>query len=422
MDDAAVHSWIHEHLEYILGVNRIFVEIPSENRYPLGDELNVQLQANRFLQQLGFTTDVFLPTDVQGLLEHEAFLRDGRDYSLRPNVVGLKKGRGGGRSLIFSGHMDTVPLQSHWSKNPFGGDVVNGKQYGIGIFDMKAGMVAAMMASQCLDELGYELLGDLMIECVVDEEFGGANGTLACRLKGYNADAAIIPEPTNMHICPVNQGGAYFRITFKGNSGRSYSGEALINPVFAAGRFLGIIEKYHEWRNATRQSHPLFDDSVSFPTVVQRLNAGNALSDLGDRVPDECTIDLWIQCNPGVTEEQIRREFIGFCSPLIEYDEIITKCRPEIEKKMRFLPGTEIDSNHGIVQTLQSASQGLPIAGAPFACDSFMFNLHSLTPAVIFGPRGGNAHAADEFIDVTDFLDLIEVYAHTIILWCGYVQ
>jgi acetylornithine deacetylase/succinyl-diaminopimelate desuccinylase-like protein len=62
---------------------------------------------------------------------------------------------------------------------------------------------------------------------------------------------------------------------------------------------------------------------------------------------------------------------------------------------------------------------GLPVEGARFACDSFVFNLHSGTPALIWGPKGGNAHAPDEYVEVEPFMDLVKMYALTMIEWCG---
>jgi len=420
-----IQQWVKQNEAEILKTIQKLVSIPSENLYPDGEEIAVQLEVNKMLQQIGFTTDVFLPTDVDGLTEHEAFLNEGRIYENRPNVVGVLRGTGGGKSLLFSGHMDTVPVGGDaWTKDPFGGEIEGDKQYGVGILDMKSGMVAAMMAAKCVRELGYELKGDLMIESVVDEEYGGANGTLACRLRGYEADIAIVPEPSNMAICPAAQGGSYFRITFKGRAGRSYSGEQTVNPVYPAARFLEIVRQYHEWRNANTPVHPLYVNNPDLPTLVQVMRAGDTHIDLGDRVPSSCSFDVWIQCYPDVTEEQLYKEFTGFYQEKAANDELLSANPPIIEKKLRFLYGTAMQTDHPFLDMLKEVSadvvgKPLPFQGAPFACDTFMFNRFSTTPAVIFGPSGQNAHATDEHIYIRDFMKLVEIYATTIINWCG---
>ncbi|HET7270575.1 MAG TPA: M20/M25/M40 family metallo-hydrolase, partial [Rubrobacter sp.] len=230
----ALDGWVEENRESILDLNRSLVSIPSENRCPEGDESKVQEFVERYLEGLGCETDAFLPTDVPGIMEHPAYL-GGRNYEGRPNVVGTRRGTGGGRSLLFSGHMDTVPRGDEpWSVDPFSGFEIEGRQYGLGILDMKGGMAAAMTALRALNELDVRLAGDLVIETVVDEEFGGANGTLACRLRAYEADAAIVPEPSNLVICPENQGGGMFRISFEGKPGRAALGGVPVNPVYAA--------------------------------------------------------------------------------------------------------------------------------------------------------------------------------------------
>src|SRR5918997_6632631 len=124
----AIDDWVEDNRRAILDLNRSLVSIPSENRYPRGDEKEVQRFVEGYLEELGCTTDTFLPTDVPGLTGHPAYL-DGRSYEARPNVVGKKLGTGRGRSIMFSGHMDTVPTgDDSWSVDPFSGVVEEGKQ------------------------------------------------------------------------------------------------------------------------------------------------------------------------------------------------------------------------------------------------------------------------------------------------------
>jgi acetylornithine deacetylase len=165
-------------------------------------------------------------------------------------------------------------------------------------------------------------------------------------------------------------------------------------------------------------------DNRDLPTIIQKVSAGDSGIDLGDRVPGSCYLDLWIQVYPGVSEASVLKEFAEFYEPLVHEDEVLSAMPPTIEKKMRFLPGTGIAEDHPILDTLIRAEKevladGAKYGGAPFAADSFMFNLYSGTPAVILGPSGGNAHSADEFINVDDYLALIKIYAWTIVDWCG---
>jgi acetylornithine deacetylase len=424
MYQEAIDGWVDENRESILDLNRSLVSIPSENRCPEGDEREVQEFVERYLGDLGCETDAFLPTDVPGITEHPAYL-GGRNYEGRPNVVGRKRGAGGGRSLLFSGHMDTVPRGDEpWSVDPFSGVVREGRQYGLGVLDMKGGMAAAMTAVRALNELDVRLAGDLLIETVVDEEFGGANGTLACRLRGYEADVAIVPEPSNLAICPENQGGGMFRISFEGKPGRAALGGDPVNPAYAAGRFLDIFRRYEAHHAAKRSSSKLFENDPGPPAYVQGVRAGSTALDLFDRVPGACSVDVWIQCYPETSEEELRGDFVSFCEEAARQDEILSVVGPKFEKLIRFLPGSGVPEGHEIVEVARRAAArirdgGLPVEGAAFACDSFMFNLHSDTPALIWGPKGANVHAPDEYVEVDALMDLVKMYALTMIEWCG---
>ena len=101
---------------------------------------------------------------------------------------------------------------------------------------------------------------------------------------------------------------------------------------------------------------------------------------------------------------------------------------PAIKPLIRYLSGSEMrrddstDSFMHIAVRTGEAVLGSPIGppqGSPFACDGFMFNLYSSTPALILGPCGKNAHAADECLELDSYERLIRWYAEILIDWCG---
>jgi len=123
-----------------------------------------------------------------------------------PDVVGVLKGTSGGRSILLNGHIDVAEVRPDepWKRDPFDPFVEDGRLYGRGAFDMKGGMAAMIMAVAAVQEAGYRLKGDVLIESVIGEEAGEA-GTVKCIERGYRADFAIIPEPFG-EIC-IGQGG-----------------------------------------------------------------------------------------------------------------------------------------------------------------------------------------------------------------------
>jgi acetylornithine deacetylase len=174
---------------------------------------------------------------------------------------------------------------------------------------MKAGMAAAMLAMQALGELGVKMRGDICIETVVDEEFGGANGTLASRLRGHHADAAIVTEPSNLVICPATQVGIMQRVAFTGRTWRDFSGVAIMNPVFAAARFVDIFRHFDLLYCRKPSDDPWFQGGPPLTCYLQGIRGDDMSLPLFDRAPGVCTIDVWIQCFPGTSKAELYREF-----------------------------------------------------------------------------------------------------------------
>ena len=112
---------------------------------------------------------------------------------------------------------------------PYESVVKEGRIYGRGSADMKAGLACALTALRELRESGFVPKGDILFESVVDEECAGASGTLASRMMGHNADYGIILEPTGLAICPACVGSLLFRLTVKGIAGMPYTGEEISN-------------------------------------------------------------------------------------------------------------------------------------------------------------------------------------------------
>ena len=84
---------------------------------------------------------------------------------------------------------------------------------------MKGGVATNLFIMECLHKLNLSLAGDVLFETVIDEEFGGGNGTLAGRVKGFNADAAIISEPSFLRVCPAQRGGRIAHVTLRASGG-----------------------------------------------------------------------------------------------------------------------------------------------------------------------------------------------------------
>jgi acetylornithine deacetylase len=425
----AITEWADAHRADVIGLAQSLVRIPSENKQPHGSEKACQEFVAGYLRDIGCRVDIFTPDEVPGVTGHPEYW-PGRDYTDRPNVVGVLSSRGDGpvgkaagrRSLLFSGHVDVVPVVGEGKYGWWDGTVEDGKLYGRGSNDMKGGIAAYLMAARCVRELGLKLSGDLILETVVDEEFGGANGTLACRLRGYNADVAILPEPNNMVISTGHRGGQQFRLfTSAQGVGMGFGETVLRDPVSALGHLLAALDRY----NIERQARPKpagFENDV-FPLMPFILRAGELLPwGTGEAIPETAWVEFWIEIPPGITKDELQSEIKAVVAAAVEATPALQLVSTRWEERTRFLAGSSMPEDHPILDTLaanlRSVTGEPPTFGpAPFACDGFVFNLLSPTPVVILGPRGGNAHARDEWVDIEDLVTLTKTYALTIADW-----
>jgi succinyl-diaminopimelate desuccinylase len=139
----------------------------------------------------------------------------------RVNIVGARRGARAGRVVHLNGHIDVVPAGDGWTVDPFGGVVRDGRIYGRGVCDMKAGLAAAVFAVEAIARAGVSYPGTIEVSGTVDEESGGFAGVAHLaevgRLAPARTDFVIIPEPLNVdRICIGHRGVYWFELTTRG--------------------------------------------------------------------------------------------------------------------------------------------------------------------------------------------------------------
>lgn len=428
MTDSLEHEvvdYVERRRDRLTGIVRDLVRIPSENTPPTGAEGACQRYAAELLLDCGWDVEVYELDSVAGLREHALYL-EGRDYTGRPNLGARRRGTGGGRSLLLSGHMDTVPQGTqNWTREPFGGEIENGRLYGRGANDMKAGIAANLFIAEALAGMGKRLRGDVIIESVVDEEFGGANGTLAGRLKGFNAGAAVISEPTGLRVCPAQRGGRTAHLTLRGGGGILSSGKYPPGAVKQLAYLLERFEKFADQRRRCAPPHPLYSTCPDpVPVSITKIFTGPWSMNEPITVPEECRIELYWQFMPGEDREAVDREFLGWLDCAIASCPDLFPIKPRVEFPLRFLPGSAIPDSDPVVRELaESAGHALgqkqpPVVGIEGACDMFIFHSFGI-PAVLWGPTGGNTHGADEYVDIESVVSAAKALLLFVCRWAG---
>jgi succinyl-diaminopimelate desuccinylase len=202
----AVDECIDEMVDFTSALIRVPTVNPPGDAYPECAQLiGTQLKAG------GFEVEY---VNAEGRPEHT------RAHP-RVNVVGRRRGRADRPTVHLNGHFDVVPAGSGWTVEPFGGLVRDGRIYGRGSCDMKAGIAAAVFAAEAIRRAGVTLNGGLEISGTVDEESGGFAGVAYLaehkRLTAEYIDYVIIPEPLNVdRICIGHRGVYWFELETRG--------------------------------------------------------------------------------------------------------------------------------------------------------------------------------------------------------------
>jgi acetylornithine deacetylase len=415
---------VEEHRDRLIAIVQDLVRIPSENTAPTGAEGACQQYVADFCSAHGWNPELYEPDTVPGIREH-ALYEAGRDYRGRPNLAARKPGAGGGRSLLLSGHIDTVPRGSqNWTRNPFGGAIEDGRLYGRGSSDMKAGVATNLFAAELLETLGLRLRGDLLLETVVDEEFGGANGTLAGRLKGVRADAAVVSEPTELRICPAQRGGRTAHVTLRSPGGILNHGQPADGVIRQLACLLNGVERFAAERRRNVQMHPAFADSEDpVPVWVTKVITAPWGTSEPQTVAEECRVELYWQAMPGEKREDVDRDFFAWLDGVAAGAPGLFNGRPEVRFPIRWLPGSALAPTEPLVTEFQRAAaaalgHAVPVEGMDGPCDMFLFHAFGV-PAILWGVSGGNAHAADEYVDVDSTLAAAQALVLFICEWCG---
>jgi acetylornithine deacetylase/succinyl-diaminopimelate desuccinylase len=158
----------------------------------------------------------------------------------RCNVIARLRGSGGGRSLLLTGHTDTVP--PFGMESPFEIRIENDAMYGRGTVDMKGALACMAVSMAAIRRAGITLPGDLWFAGVIDEE-SSSRGMRALIDRGFTADAAVVGEPTGLRMCTCHKGVEWFELIFHGRAVHAARQEEGVNAIQKAARCIMEMEE-----------------------------------------------------------------------------------------------------------------------------------------------------------------------------------
>jgi acetylornithine deacetylase len=324
----------------------------------------------------------------------------------RPNVIGIVRGRGNGRSLMINAHMDTVGTGA--MADPFVPRVEAGRLYGRGAYDMKGSLAAAMIA--CVALAKDPPAGDVILTAVCDEEYASI-GTSAV-LRSRRADAAIVTEPTGLNVCIAHKGFIWFEIDSAGVAAHGSKPELGIDAIAKVGRVLTGIEALDQ----SLRERPRHDLLGSGSVHALLITGGQELS----TYPERCRLSVERRTVPGektAEAEAQLREVIDRAS-LADPRASFTLRTSLVRDSFEISPDQEIVRLVCGAVERQAGTQARLYGDTPWF-DAALISAAGI-PTVVFGPGGGGAHAAVEWSNLDDVSACARILESVAREFCGY--
>ena len=303
----------------------------------------------------------------------------------RFNAVGVAPGSGGGRSLLLNAHTDTVGVAG--MERPLEPVVEDGRLFGRGAYDMKAGLAAIMLAGA--EAVGAGLRGDVIVTAVCDEEVASI-GT-ARVAERYRADAAVVAEPTELRLALAHKGFVGFEIEARGRAAHGSRPDLGIDAIARMGRVLVGIEELDR-RLRADPTHRLLGSGSLHASVIE---GGQEFSSY----PERCLLKGERRTIPGEGVEHVEEELRTLLGDVAGEIRIVVAREP-----------FETPADAPIAQLVSRHAGGPEVVGVPFWADSALLAAAGI-PTVVFGPAGEGAHAVEEWVDLASAERCAEVYA-----------
>lgn len=341
---------------------------------------------------------------IKTMMQHYQF--DDIHVDKYGNIVGGIVGNQPGKTLVLDGHIDTVPVnEEKWSRNPYGGDIEDGKIYGRGTTDMK-GAVAAMISAVGFfgQDNQRNFAGKIYVACIVHEEcFEG----IAARLvsERYKPDYVIIGEASELNLKIGQRGRAEIVVETFGKPAHSANPQAGINAVY---KMAQLIDKI---RTITPPTHPVLG-----PGILELTDIKSSPYPGASVVPDYCRATYDRRLLVGETKESVIAPLENALAELIAQD-------PQFKARVsyavgqescytgatiegeRFFPGWVYDESDEFVQAalagVREAGFNPTITQYSFCTNGSHYAGEAGIKTIGFGPSRENlAHTIDEYIEI----------------------
>ena len=341
----------------------------------------------------------------------------------RPNVIADWQGshyhRSRHRTLMFEGHSDVVTEgdAEAWHHPPFAATLLDGRIYGRGSCDMKAGNAAAICALAAVMQSNPDLPGRIRLGIVADEE-GMMLGIKHFIDQGWaeEVDGAIICEPEENELCLFQKGAMRVRVDATGVMAHGAMPYAGVNPIPPLARFISEVSQLQQQEQTRLGEHPYLGLPWFTPTIVQAPARGEAQLNV---MPDNASLSLDIRTVPGQDHDSLLQQLQAIASAISAEHSQLSLEVSCFESR----PWTETPADDPLVWALEQVypdilQQAPRYGGVPGATDGTFLHARAGVPIVTVGPGVRTVpHQRDEYVDVADVVAAAQLYAAAAVMY-----
>jgi len=336
------------------------------------------------------------------------------DYSDTYNLRVVRKGSGGGKSIILNTHVDVVPAGE--MVDPWGGGCEDGVVFGRGAVDAKGQIAVIFLLFKLLEDFNIQTAGDVIVHLVVEEESGG-NGTLAMvRNVHEEAEGCINLEPTDGKLMVSIRAAVWFKIILRGKSGHSGSSQT-VNPIWMAHEVMSTLKDYHSELLGKLKSQKYYDQYENpMPLTFGKIHAG----DWPSSCPDEAVVEGVLGFLPGMMEKEICE---GIKRALLDNGSLLNEDNFDVKFTYRH-NCCVIDEEDVLVGDIIKAANQVDVtiekAGMTASTDAWYYSEIAGVNAVAFGPgQLSCCHSSNESIKLSEIVDAGKVLFESVKNFCG---
>ncbi|WP_316186925.1 MULTISPECIES: ArgE/DapE family deacylase [unclassified Bradyrhizobium] len=387
-----------------------------------GEEAPVQDWLAGEFETRGYQVDRFSLEDVDLMRHPKAAPMDSIALDGSQQVVATLDGAGKGRSLILQGHIDVVPEgpTDLWNDPPYEGIVRDGWMIGRGAQDMKAGVSAMIFALDAIKAAGFVPDGRIHLETVTEEESTG-NGALSTLMRGYTADACLIPEPTGHTLTRAQVGAIWFRLRVRGTPVHVAYAETGTNAILSAMHLIRAFQEHTQGINVRAKSNAWFasvKDPIKFNVGI--IKGG----DWASSTPAWCDLDCRLGVLPGETPAQAMAGIEQCLAKAQAADSFLSENPVELvwsgfqADPAVCEPGSAAEAALAEVHA-RVFEKPLDVRLSTAVNDTRYYQVDYGIPALCYGPYGIGPHAFDERVDLDSVRKTTLSIAMFVAQWCG---